>query len=224
MVEQLESDLGVGIRRDALQELVRRTLKAETGRQNVGGAQADSTARFAAEYRKLAGLSPAGDIDRALVERVVVDRGEEDVWKLLDAVGEGRVGEALTRLDRLLASAEDPAAARFSFFSLFAGFCRQLTLVRGVAEEFGVRGGERNYNTFKNRVAPRLTADFSDGGKNPLAGTHPFRLHRTYLAAFRLPEEKVGRLPEWVLETELALKGESGEPMTALAGLLGRFR
>ncbi|MBZ0112921.1 MAG: hypothetical protein K8J08_10700, partial [Thermoanaerobaculia bacterium] len=104
------------------------------------------------------------------------------------------------------------------------GFCRQLTLVRGAAEELGVRGGERNYNTFKNRVAPRLTAGFSGGGKNPLAGTHPFRLHRAYLAAFRLSEATVGRLPEWVLDTELALKGESGEPMAALTGLLGRFR
>ena len=223
LIAQLESELGVGIHRDALQELLRRTLKAESSRQGEGAASSDSTARLAGEYRKLAELTAGSDISKELVERVVVDRGEEDVWKLLDAVGEGRVGEALVRLDRLLAAADDPSSARFSFFSLLAGFCRQLTLVRGIAEAVGVRGGERNYRTFKDRVVPRLTAELPGGGRNPLAGQHPYRLHRAYLAAFRLSPKIVCRLPEWTLETELALKGESAEPRAALAGLLGRF-
>ncbi len=223
LAAQLESELGVGIRRDALEELTRRTLKATSGRSRDGAASAESTGRFAAEYRKLAELVPGGTIDRELVARVVTDRGEEDVWKLLDAVGEGRVGEALRRLDRLLAGSNDASGELFSFFSLFAGFCRQLTLVRGVAETVGVRAGERNYRNFKDRVAPRLTGDLPGGGRNPLAGTHPFRLHRAYLAAFRLPAATVARLPEWVLEAEMALKGESGRPTAALAALIGRF-
>ena len=53
-------------------------------------------------------------------EEAVEDRGEEDVWQLLDAAGAGRAGEALERLRRLVGAAEDPQGARLAFFSLFA--------------------------------------------------------------------------------------------------------
>lgn len=60
-------------------------------------------------------------------------------------------------------------------------------------------------------------------GKNPIASLHPFCLHRVYLAASRLPEAMLNRLPADVLETEMALKGESAEADTALAGLVARL-
>src|SRR6185295_7726598 len=113
----------------------------------TGGVEADSTARFAGEYRKLANLAQEGSdrrIDRKLVEQTVEDRGEEDVWQLLDAIAAGRGGEALDRLRRLLAAAEDPLAARLSFFSLLASFCRQLVAVRGMMRVTRVPGGEGN--------------------------------------------------------------------------------
>ena len=56
--------------------------------------------------------------------------------------------------------------------------------------------------------------------KSPLAGLHPFRLHRAYLAASGMDEAYLARLPWRVLETELALKGESGDPAAALGELL----
>src|SRR5262249_54036235 len=60
--EELERQTGVAIARDALTELARRTLRQEgDGRKGgTGAAEADSTARFAGEYRKLAGLVPGG--------------------------------------------------------------------------------------------------------------------------------------------------------------------
>ena len=61
------------------------------------------------------------------------------------------------------------------------------------------------------------------GGKNPLAGLHPFRLHRAYLAASRLPEPLLAKLPSDLLETEFQLKGESGEADVALARLVARL-
>ncbi|HKV09467.1 MAG TPA: hypothetical protein VJ725_15090 [Thermoanaerobaculia bacterium] len=224
LAEELERQTGVGIAPDALSELARRTLRQESDGKGrgTGGVDSDSTARFAGEYRKLANLAE-GRIDRKLVEQTVEDRGEEDVWQLLDAIAEGRGGEALDRLRRMLASADDPLASRLSFFSLLASFCRQLTAVRGMMRVARVPAGETNYYRFKNSHAPALQAEIPTGGKNPLAGLHPFRLHRAYLAASRLPEALVAKLPADVLETELQLKGEASEADVALSRFVARL-
>jgi DNA polymerase III delta subunit len=153
----------------------------------------------------------------------VVDRGEEDVWQLLEAIGAGKAGEALGRLDRLLTGAEDPEAARLSFFALLAGLARQLAALAGLAQRRGVPPADRDYNRFKTRWAPLLQAPDAELPGNPLAGLHPFRLHRAYLLASRLPAPLLARLPWHVLETERRLKGESGDPATALAELVLRL-
>jgi len=221
LAEQLESELDTGIRRDALEELVRRTLRQEEGRSSA--ADADSTARFAAEYRKLADLSGGEPITRALVADVVEDRGEEDSWQLLDALAEGRGAEVLARLERLIGGSDDPARQRLAFFSLLAGFARQLVAVRGVVDRLGLPRGERNYSRFRDRTAPTLQGELPEGLPNPLAGIHPFRLHRAYLAASRLPSTLLARLPMRVLDTEMALKGEGSEPQAALAALVAEI-
>src|SRR5436305_1007503 len=103
LTAELERQTGVGIASDALAELARRTLRQESDKsgRTTGGVEADSTARFAGEYRKLANLlegrAEGGRIDRKLVEQTVEDRGEEDGWPLLDASAAGRGGEGLDR-------------------------------------------------------------------------------------------------------------------------------
>lgn len=221
LAAELERQTGVGIARDALNALAQRTLR-QAGRGGPGGIDPASSGRFAAEYRKLSNLAPGGRIDKALVEQSVEDRGQEDVWQLLDAVSAGKGGEALSRLHRLLAGADDLMAERLSFFSLLAGYCRQLTAVRGLMRVHKVPGGEESYPRFKSRWAPALQGEMAVG-KNPIAGLHPFRLHRVYLAASRLPEGMLARLPADVLDTELALKGESDGADTALARLVARL-
>jgi DNA polymerase III subunit delta len=238
LAQELERQTGVAIARDALDELARRTLRQAGDARKGGGSQgarAESSARFAGEYRKLANLARgeaaridrggSQRIDRRLVEGSVEDRGEEDVWQLMDAVALGRSGEALDRLRRLLAGADDPLQARLAFFGLFASFCRQLTAIRGMMRVARVPQGEENYSRFKARWAPALQGELAlpEGkGKNPLAGLHPFRLHRAYLAASRLPERFLARLPADVLDAELRLKGESGEADAALAEIVVR--
>jgi DNA polymerase III delta subunit len=222
LAAELERQTGVGIAADAMAELARRTLRQE-GDGRKKGIDADSTARLAGEYRKLANLAaPPGRIDRKLVEQAVEDRGEEDVWQLLDAVAAGRGGEALDRLHRLILAADDPIAARLSFFSLFASFCRQLTAIRGLMRASRVPAGESSYARFKDRHTPMLQGEVPGGGKNPIATLHPFRLHRAYLAASRLPEPFLARLPAELLETEMQLKGETNEADIALADLVAR--
>lgn len=228
LAAEMQRQTGVDIEPGALAELARRTLKGDDDRKSAA-ADPDSAGRFSGEYRKLANLAQglAGEagarITRQLVADSVTDRGEEDVWALLDAVGEGRAGEALARLDRMLSGSGDPIAGRLSFFALLAGFCRTLTAVRGLMQVHGVRPGEGNYGRFKSSLEPRLKAALPGGGKNPIGNMHPYRLHRAYLAAGRLPDEVVHRLPAWVLDTEFELKGESGDPDTALAHLVARL-
>ncbi|MDA8016193.1 MAG: hypothetical protein MPN21_01995 [Thermoanaerobaculia bacterium] len=228
VVAELERTTGVGITRDALDELARRTLKQSGGWRDKG-IDAESTGRFAGEYRKLANLAQAqGDgeltlIRRQLVEETVKDRGDEDVWKILDAVAEGRGDEALARYHRLMESSGDAMGARLSFFGLLAGFCRQLTAVAGMARSGKVPPGVRNYNQFKNRWAPVLQGETPDGAPNPLKGLHPFRLHRSYLAASQMDRGELGKLPWRVLETELQIKGEVTNADAAVAALLGRL-
>lgn len=223
LAEELARQTGVGIEPAALDELARRTLKGSDERGSRS-ADPDSASRFAGEYRKLATLAGGGRITAALVAQAVEDRGEEDVWKLLDAVGEGRGGEALARLHRLLSGAADPLAERLIFFANLATFCRTLTATAGMMRLAGVRPGESHYPRFKDRIAPKLQPkELPGGGKNPLAGLHPYRLHRAYLAAGRLDPDLAARLPELVLDAELQLKGESGDPDSAIAHLVARL-
>ena len=72
-------------------------------------------------------------------------------------------------------------------------------------------------------MAPALQGDLPAGADNPVAGLHPFRLHRAYLAAGRFDPAQAATLPWRVLETELQLKGESGDPDTALAQLVAHL-
>lgn len=229
LAAELERQTGVGITPDALNELARRTLRQENDARgrSTGGVESDSTGRLAGEYRKLANLveggADGGRIDRKLVEQTVEDRGEEDVWQLLDAIAAGRGGEALDRLRRLIGSAEDPLAARLTFFSLLSSFCRQLVAIRGMMRVARVPAAEASYARFKSQHAPALQGEIPLGGKNPLAGLHPYRLHRAYLAASRLPEPFLAKLPSDLLETEMQIKGESGEADVAIARLVGRL-
>lgn len=217
----LKRETGVAIESQALTELARRTLRKRAGRGRQGDeVDSESTARFAAEYRKLATLAAGSDIGLDLVRESTQDRGEEDVWGILDAVGEGRADVAIAGLDRLLRGAEDAVAARLSVFSLLASFCRQLTAVAGMVSATGMPASERDYRRFKDRIAPHLQGSLEGGRANPLSGLHPFRLHRAYLAASRLGAEGLKRLPARVLETERRLKGDSASPDSALVALV----
>jgi DNA polymerase III delta subunit len=217
LTAELRRETGASIRADGLAELSRRTLRKGAA---PGEVDAESSSRFAAEYRKLAGLAQGGAITLERVREVVEDRGDEDVWKLLDDLGGGDAAGAATRLRRLLLHADDSVAARLSVWSLIADLCRQIAAVRSFLDSRAVVAGERNYHRFQDRLADALRAPLSGGADNPVANLHPYRLHRVYLAACRLRGAPLDRLPWRVLETEARLKGESGDPDAALFELV----
>lgn len=219
LAEELERETGVAINERAATELGRRTLRRDVSKRDLIDPR--STTRFAAEYRKLSQLASESCIDLSLVEAVVEDRGEEDVWQILDAVALGQPAQALGRLRRLLTGAADATATRLSFMALLSDYCRQLSALRALLKLHRLEGCERNYNRFKTRLAPILQGEQPGGLKSPVAGLHPFRLHRVYLAATR--KGAAGEDLAWLaLETELRLKGESAEADAALAALLAR--
>ena len=107
-----------------------------------------------------------------------------------------------------------------SFFALLAGFARQLTLLSTLTDELDILRRPPSYPQFKNQIAPRLQADLPDGRPSPVAGLHPYRLYRAFSVACRVPSRTVRDLPAKVLETELRLKGESGQPEVALSNFV----
>jgi hypothetical protein len=219
LASELQRETGAEIDRAALEALAKRTLRFEEGFGEGREVDADSMARFAGEYRKLAALSGGDKIQVALVEKSIEDRGQEDSFRILDAIGEGRAAEALAKLQRYLGSAEDPLAARLMFFGSLAGFCRRIVVVRGIAAALRVPTGERNFGRF-TQWAAKLQGEVPGLAKNPLAGMKPFPIFKAYLAAGRIPAATLDSLPAQVLETERRLKGDSGDPDAALAALV----
>ncbi|HEX9799374.1 MAG TPA: hypothetical protein VGC00_04290 [Thermoanaerobaculia bacterium] len=219
LVAELERETGARLRADAARELAKRTLRAEDIRRGgaSGAVDADSAARFAAEYRKLASLAAEGVVDLAMVVANVEDRGEENVFDILDALGAGRAGEALGKIGRRLAGADDRVLERLSLFGLLAGHARKLVAVAGAVAATGTRADESSFPRFRERLAQRLQGELEGVPANPLKGMHAFPLHRLYLAAARFPPERLAALPALTLETERRLKGDSGDPDAALA-------
>ncbi len=222
LVKELAKECGAKIAPDATAELAQRTLR-QSGDFSNRRTDAESTARFASEFRKLAGLAQDGRITRQMVEQTVEDRGDQDVWQILDAVGGGQGAEALARLRRYLTSADDSVRARLSFFGILVRFCRQLVAVAGLVKLHEIPWGERNYNRFKDRLAPLFQGEMPHGGPSPLAGTHPFQIYRAYQTAAAMPPDAIAKLPWWMLETELMLKGDSTDADAALSQLVARL-
>ncbi len=223
LVTELARETGVTIRKEAAAELARRTLRPEDERRGGGAVDADSTERFAAEYRKLAALSGGGAIELATVRSQIEDRGEQDVWAILDAIGAGKAGDALAGIARRQAGAEDPVLERLSFFSLLAGFARRMMAVEGALKATGARRGVSSYPGFKSQVAPTIQGAIDGVEKNPLAGAHAFQLHRAYLASARFTPAELDRFPALLLETERRLKGDSSDADAALTELVVRL-
>jgi len=221
LAAEVARESGVGIDRDALDALAHRTLRSEDWRKSSfggGGVDARSTARFAAEYRKLAALQGgSGKIGRRLVEENVEDRGEEDVFGIVDAIAAGKSAEALSRIARKIQGAEDPVLERLGMFSQIATLCRRVAAVRGIAELLRAPMNERNYRSFEQKLHGELTGPIEGLAKNPLKGIKAYPLFKAYQCAARMQPAAIARLPALLLETERRLKGDSGEPDAALA-------
>ncbi len=150
------------------------------------------------ELAKLA--AAAGDgakIDAGDVDRLVGASREETTWKVFDAVGGGRPAEALAILDRLFEQGEDP-------MRVLGAFSMQL---RRLAQAYRL--------TQQGRP---LAAALTD------AGFPPFAVKGGEQQLRHLGRRRAERLYDWLLETDMGMKGSSPlPPRTLLERLVVRL-
>jgi DNA polymerase-3 subunit delta len=127
-------------------------------------------------------VGPAAKIEVADVDRLVGSSRAENTWKIFDAIATGRPGEALALLDRVLEQGEEPLRV--------LGACSMQ--LRRLAQ------------------AARLAQQ-----GRPLAsaleeiGVPPYNLKGCEQQLRHLGWRRAQRLYDWLLETDLGLKGSS---------------
>lgn len=135
------------------------------------------------ELSKLASyVGDLPEIDVEAVRRLVGGWKAETTWAMTDAVRDGRLGEALSHLDKLLGSGESP-------FRIVAGVGYVFRKM-AVATEITRQGLPLNAALRKAGVFPNDT----DGAERYLR---------------RIGRPKAEQISNWLLETDAALKGGS---------------
>jgi len=130
-------------------------------------------------------VGAAARIEQADVDRLVGQSREESTWKIFDLLGAGQMPAALAFLDRLLAQGEEP-------IRLLYAFSMQL---RRMAQ------------------AARLSSQGMPLGQAlNEAGVPPFAHKATEQQMRYLGRRRLDRLYDWLLETDLGLKGSSHLP------------
>ena len=138
-----------------------------------------------------------GKIDVQMVRDVVGGWRAQSTWDLIDAAADGDAGEALKQLDRLLQAGEHPVA----LFSQISWSLRRFAAATRIYQE-----AERA----KHRIAIRdalIQAGIPTWNKKGL--------ERAELQLKQLGRGRAGRIYQWLLETDLALKGSHSNPHRA---------
>jgi DNA polymerase-3 subunit delta len=144
------------------------------------------------ELAKLASAAgPGGKVTAETVRQFVGSWRTKTTWEMIDAALDGDVPGALLQLDRLLLSGENPVAllGQISFSLRRFAAATQLVLQTEA-------GG--------HRISPRDAL--------VQTGTKTFLLHRAESQLRRLGRQRGDQLYQWLLETDLALKGDSAVP------------
>lgn len=146
------------------------------------------------ELSKLA--SYVGDlptIDAEAVRRLVGGWKAETTWVMTDAVRDGRLGDALTALDKLLNSGESPHR-----------------ILGGIAYVFR----KMSIATELSRTGLQLNAALKQ------AGAFPNEYDRAGRYLRRIGRPRAARIASWLLEAETGLKGGSRMPERSQIELL----
>jgi DNA polymerase-3 subunit delta len=130
-------------------------------------------------------VGAAGRIDSEDVDKLVGHSRAEDTWKIFDAIGAGRTADALSILDRLLDQGQDPLA-------ILGAFSWQL---RKLAQAYRL-----------NQQGRPLGAALGE------VGFSPYRIRDAEMQVKHLGGRRAERLYDWLLETDLGLKGSSHLP------------
>lgn len=138
------------------------------------------------ELAKLASfVGEKGTIDSPAVEALVGGWKAETTWKMLDAVRDNQLGEALHLLDKLLVAGEHPLRLLGGINSNFRALARGTELAR-----HGMQLGEA------------LTA----------GGIKPFHVNQYAAFLRRIGRPRAEQLLTWLMQADMNLKGHSELP------------
>lgn len=138
-----------------------------------------------------------GKIDISMVRDIVGGWRAQTIWELLDAAADGDAGEALKQLDRLLQAGEHPVA----LFGQISWSLRRFAAATRIYQE-----AERA----QRRIALRdalIQAGIPHWNRKGL--------ERAESQLKQLGRGRAGRIYQWLLETDLALKGSHSNPHRA---------
>jgi DNA polymerase III subunit delta len=142
------------------------------------------------ELSKLATyVGDARRIDSGVVDLLVGSSRAENAWRIFDLIGNGQTGEALTFLARLFEQGEDP-------MRLLGAFSMQL---RRLAQVWRLHSQGQS-----------LDAAQED------AGVPPFVRRNMEQHLRRLGQRRLNSLYDWLIETDLGMKGSSQLPPRTL--------
>jgi DNA polymerase-3 subunit delta len=130
-------------------------------------------------------VGDAKRIDAEDVDKLVGHSRAEKVWTIFDAIGDGRVGDALAILDRLFEQGEEP-------LRLLGALGSQL---RPLVKAYRL-----------NQQGSPLSAALEE------AGVQVFRLRSAEQQVRHLGRRRMERLYDWLLETDQGMKGSSQLP------------
>ncbi|HZT79493.1 MAG TPA: DNA polymerase III subunit delta [Gemmataceae bacterium] len=134
-------------------------------------------------------VGDAKRIDSGDVDRLVGNSRAESTWKIFDAIAAGRPGDALALLDRLFDQGEEP-------LRMLGAFSLQL---RRLAQAYR-----------RNQQGVPLPAALEQ------AGVPPFGVKAAEQQMRHLGRRRLERLHDWLVETDLGLKGGSQLPPRTL--------
>ncbi len=150
------------------------------------------------ELAKLALFAgPGGKIDVQMVRDVVGGWRTQTIWELIDAAADGDAGEALKQLDRLLQAGEHPVA----LFGQISWSLRRFAAATRIYQD-----AERTKQRIPLREA-LIQAGIPHWNKKGL--------ERAESQLKQLSRGRAGRIYQWLLETDLALKGSHSNPHRA---------
>lgn len=143
---------------------------------------------------KLAAAANGQPITAERVQQLVGGWRAKTAWDMLDAAVEGRSGQALIELDRLLLSGEAPIA----IMGQIGATLRRFAAATRFIEQIETASGRPNL-----RQALEL------------AGFKSFVAQKSETQLRKLGRERAGKIYTWLLEADLALKGSSSTPARA---------
>jgi DNA polymerase-3 subunit delta len=130
-------------------------------------------------------VGAAGGIEASDVDKIVGNSRAEKVWEIFEAIGKGQAHVALTILDRLFEQGEDR-------MRLLGAFSMQLRRLAQIARM-------REHGESLSRAMYR-------------AGVPPFAQRGCEQQLEYLGDKKAARFYDWLLDTDLGLKGSSALP------------